>query len=285
MSFARDICEPILRDIAGGLGSMFGLNLSDVLRAPAEYSPATTAMMQQISTSAVMPVASAILVVLFMIELTRVGVRTDGDGELFARVAFFTLVKFLILRMLFESTGLIMRGIYSLFTGIAKATNVTLTNKTSVADGALDPFLDGIDQLGMLEQAVLIILLILAWIVNKVAVMLALAIVVMRFIKLWVFSAWAPVPIAFLAEQESRQIGIGFLRNYGATVTQAFVLVIAFAIYQTMTQGWANQAFSKLDGNTMTAALSASSSFIFMGILMGMIILGSGRIANELFGN
>ena len=83
----------------------------------------------------------------------------------------------------------------------------------------------------------------------------------------------------------TRQFGIGFLRNYGAVVLQAFVLVLAFAIYQTLSSGWAGEAFANLSDDPVAAALQVGASYIFMGVVMSMIVLGSGRIASEIIGN
>lgn len=285
MSFARDVLEPILRDMSGGLGSMFGLNLTDVLQSPEEYSALTAALMVTISDTIVMPAATLILVVLFMLELVRIGMRTDGDGETFAKTAFFTLVKFVMLKLIFESTHVVMQGIYALFAEMASQANTITAVTTGVGSDQLNGFLTSVDDMDWLGQTVLIIFMLLAWLVNKGAMIAALALVVVRFVKLYIFAAFAPAPIAMFATQETRTFGVGFLRNYAAIVLQALVLVLAFAIYQTVTSTWAGSAFANLDGNAVTAALSISGSFIMMGVVLGMVVLGSGRIASELLGN
>lgn len=284
MSFGTSIIEPIVRDMTGGLGSILGVHLSDVFKGPGEFSPESAEMMVTIRDTAVLPVATSILVVLFMLELVRIGLRTDGDGELFSRVAFFTLVKFGILRVMFEATPVVMSGIYSVFSGLAKATNLTVFDAQG-SQASVDSFLDSVDKMGFLEQAVLVIFLSIAWLINRGATLIAMAVVIVRFVKLYIYNAWAPIPMACLAHQDTRQFGIGFLRNFAATVTQAFVLVFAFAVYRGLTAGFADRALRGLPENALEAALSISASFIFMGLILGLVIVGSGRLANELFGN
>jgi hypothetical protein len=281
----KDIVEPILKDMSGGLGSVFGVKLTDVLKTPAQFSPSGASLADAIATTVVMPVAATILVVLCMLELSRMAVQTDGDGEVFTKRAIFTLVKFGLVFAFFRIWPRVMAAIYGVFAELATKANGLVSTSTAVSATSMEGFLETLDDMDWLGQTIIVVTLLIAWVVNKIAIIAALALVVQRFVKLFVFSAFAPMPFSFFAEEHTRSWGLGFLRNYGATVLQSLVLVLAFALYQAMTQGWANQAFNDLDENATAAALSIGASFIFLGVLLGTIVLGSGRLANELLGN
>jgi hypothetical protein len=281
----KDIIEPILTDMSGGLGSIFGVKLTDVLKSPAEFSPTSASLADTIAATVVMPVATVILVVLCMVELSRLSLQTDGDGEVFAKRAMLTMVKFGLVFAFFRIWPQVMAAIYGVFADLATQANGLVSTSTAVSGTAVDGFLASLEDMDWLGQTLIVVLLLVAWVVNKVAIIAALALVVQRFVKLFVFSAFAPMPFSFFGSEYTRTWGLGFLRNYGATVLQSLVLVLAFAIYQSMTQGWANQAFKDLDENAVSAALSIGASFIFLGVLLGTIVLGTGRLANELLGN
>lgn len=285
MSFARDILWPMLEDMSSGIGSFFGLEISDVLKSPEEYSGDTAALMDTIAATVVQPVATMVLVVLFTLELSRVATRADGDGEVFIKTAFFTLVKFALLKFVFDNSRLIVGGIYSLFSDMATKANLATISVAGVDESAATQFLDSVDQMDWLGQTLLIILMLIAWLVNKGAVIAALALVVVRFVKIYIYTAFAPMPMAFFATQDTRPFAIGYLRNYGAAVLQSLVLVLSFAIYQAVSVGWAAKAFDNLNENAVSAALSIGGNYIFMGVVMAMVVLGSGRIASELLGN
>ena len=285
MSFARDILWPLLEDMGSGLGSFFGLKVDDVLKSPEEYSPATAVLMDVVAQTVVQPVASIVLVTLFVVELSRISMITDGDGESFLRRALFTLVKYILVKLAFDNAGTIMSGIYGVFSEIANKANLTTISSTNVDASLATQFLDSVDKMDWLGQTLLIILMLIAWLVNKGAVILALALVVMRFVKIYIFTAFAPMPMAFFASTDTRPFAIGFLRNYAAAVLQALVLVLSFAIYQAISVGWGAKAFENLGENAIAAATSIGSNYIFMGVVLAMIVLGSGRLANELLGN
>ena len=285
MSFARDVLKPILDDMSSGLGSLFGLHLEDILKSPEEFSPASGDLMHIVSAGAIAPAAATILVVLFMLELSRLSVRTDGDGELFTKLAFFTLIKFVMLKIVFDNSPILMGGIYAVFAEMAQFANQSTMHFVTTDASTMEGFLDAVDRMDWLAQTVLIIIMLLAWLVNKGAVIAAFALIVVRFVKLFIYYAFAPVAVAFFASEHTRSFGIGFLRNFGAVVLQALVMVLAFAVYGAATSGWGARAFANVDDNAIVAALSIGSFYIFLGVVLAMIVLGSGRIANELLGN
>lgn len=285
MSFAENVLRPLLEQMGAGVGSFLGFQLSDVLKSPEQYSSATAALMADISAVVIQPAATMVLVVLFFLELTRVAVRTDGHGETFLRVGFFTLVKFVLLKVIFENTPVVIGGIYGLFATMANAANRVSMGSSTADPAQIEAFLAKVDEMDLLGQSLLAVVMVLAWLVNQGAVIAALGLVVMRFVKLYIFAAFAPVPMAFFATQDTRSFGIGFLRNYAAVVLQALVLVLAWSIYHALTADWASRLFAAASGTGMAAALQIGGGYIFLGVLLAMVMFGSGRIANELLGN
>lgn len=284
MSFAEDLLKPLVEEMSSGLGSLWGLSLTDVLKSPSEYSTAGDNFMNTVSSTVVQPVAAVVLTVLFMLELNRVLLVTDGDGDTRLRMSLFTLLKFGVIKVFFDMAPTVMKAIYGILSDIATQANNLLTPPEGVGNPAVDAFFESANKLDWLGQTILVVIMLFAWLVHKGAVLLALGLVVMRFIKIYIYGSFAPMPMAFLASQETRPWGLNFLRSYGAAVLQGFVLVMAFGIYQHVSSGWAANALSTLSDHSMTAALSIGSFYMFMGVALGMTIAGSGKIANELLG-
>lgn len=285
MSFATDILKPILEDMGAGLGSFFGLQLTDVLKSPAEFSPTAAELMDTIAVTVVSPAAATVLVVLYVLELNRIALRTDGDGELFVKTAFFTLIKFALVKLAFDNVGLIVGGVSALLSDLATQANLAAADFNGFAEGGAGAeFLESVEDMDWIGQTVLLMLMVIAWLVNKGAAAVALALVVVRFVKLFIFTAFAPMPMAFFASQDTRQYAIGFIRNLAGALLQAFTLVLAVAIYQAVASGWGAQAAEDLGGG-VTAAASIAGNYIFMGVVLAMITLGSARLANEILGN
>ena len=284
MSLGDDVLRPLVQDMSNGLASFFGLNLTDVLKSPEDYSPAGAKLMTAVSSTVVQPVAAVVLAVLFMVELNRVLLVTDGDGDTRLRMSYFTLAKFGVIKVFFDLTPIVMKAIYGVLSDAASQANALLAPPPGGSTPSVDAFIAAAEKMDWLGKTVLVVVLFFAWLIHKGAVLIALGLVVMRFIKIYIYGSFAPMPLAFLATPETRTWGLNFLRTYGATVLQGFVLVMAFGVYQQVSNGWATTALSNLDGNSFVAALSIGSFYMFMGVALGMTVAGSGKIASELLG-
>ena len=279
----KDLLRPIVEEMSGGLGSLFGLSLTDMLKSPSEYSEATATLMGTITSTVILPTATVFLTVLCVVELNKVLLVADGDGETRLRVIIFTLIKFGVIKAIFDMSPLIMGAIYQIFAEFASGANALLSS-SDAGRQSVDAFIDATGNLDWLGQAILIVFMLFALLVNKGAVLIGLGLVVIRFVKLYIYGAFAPIPLSFLATQETRSLGLNFLPNDGAVALQGFVMVLGFAIFQSLSTSWGASALSELPDNSMAAALSIGTYYMFMGVVLGMTLAGSGRLANELLG-
>lgn len=275
----------MIKDMSSGVGSLLGMNLSDVLKSPEEYSENSARLMETISVTAVRPVSTAILVVLFVLELQRILLRSDGNEDTMLKSMLFAIGKFVVLWWSLRHVTVFLNGIYELFAVMGTRANEQAQVFTGGESNDLQVFADGVDRMDVLGKSLLMILLLVAWLVNKGAVVLALALVVLRFVKLYMFTAFGPLPLSFLAFEDTRPWAVGFIRNFVSTCLQGVAIVVAFAVYRSITGGWAESAVRNLPDNQVQAALTISTNYILMGLVLGMVVLGSGRMANELVGS
>lgn len=293
MAKFRDIIEPFITDMMSGIqeASMFGMSLKDVLQLPSALSwgAAVDSGIKTMATVTVMPTASVILMVLSYLELNRTLTLSEADGESRLRQAVVTVVKMLMFIMLLDYTPQILDAITSTVAGIATEADTVMTNTVAEAGEAattanLDAFLDATESLDWIGKTVLVIVLFFAWLVNRGAVLIGLGLIVIRFVKMMIYSGFAPIGMAFLASSETRHWGMGFLKNYISVALQAFVMVLAFGIYQMISLNFGLDLLSTGNGS-ITDALAIGTYFMFMGAILGMILAGTGRIANELMGS
>lgn len=284
LSWATDLLEPILVSMADG--SIFGLDVKFVLMDPSTENPEAWALVTEISSALIASVAAVVSVVMCCIDLQRVTLMTDGDGETRLKAITFTLVKFGLVWAMFHQAPGLMTSIWKMGNEIA----TKVSDRLAPGNGAYDlkdqraAFLEGVADIDWLGQTLLVVLMLIAWLVNKGAVLGCVALAVMRLVKIYLFSAWCPVPMALLASEHARSFGVGFLRNYASLIVQAFVLLLSFGIYGLLSGSWANKILEMDMSGGVTAALQIGSVYIFMGIVLGMIVMGSGRTASELVG-
>lgn len=283
LSWTDTILEPILNDIQGGTGEVFGLSLNSWTTTLGAFSHWTWQDVLKISDALISSGALVILLILTMVDLQRSMLTVDGDGEAKVRLVIIAGVKYWLLWVLFTNTQAILGAIFGFFYSLSMQTNLLFHAEASKPEG-LKPFLDAVKDLDWLGQVLLVVLMLLAWLIFRGACLAGIALIVLRFVKLYIFSAFAPVSMALLASEHTRSFGIGFLRNYAATALQSFVIVMALGIFRKLSDSWLQKAIPSLDHGGVAAAFSLGGSYIFMGLVLGMLLLGSGRIANELLG-
>lgn len=284
LSWATDILKPILESMADG--SIFGLDVKFVLSDPSAQNPQVWALVTDISSALIASLAAVVSVVMCCIDLQRVTFLTDGDGESRLKQLVFTLVKFGVVWAIFHQAPGFMTAIWKM--GNEVATKVS--ERLAPGSGAVglgdkqQAFLDGVGNIDWLGQTLLVVLMLIAWLVNKGAVLGCVALAVVRLVKIYLFTAWCPVPMALLASEHGRSFGIGFLKNYAATILQAFVLLLSFGIYGLLAGGWSNKILEMDTSKGVETALQIGGIYIFMGIVLCMIVMGSGKMASELVG-
>ncbi|RRD50536.1 type IV secretion system protein [Arachnia propionica] len=282
-SWTDKILRPILEDMQNGVGEVFGLSLNSVTSTLEVFNNPIWKHVGTIATALTEGGALVILLILSCIDLTGKLLAVDGDGEARFRMFVGAGVKFGILWVAFKATRFLLGGIYHFFNNLAVATR-HLIEESKPQGGDITPFLDSVKDLDWLGQTVLVVLMLLAWLVYRGACLAGIALVLMRFIKLYIYNSFSPVPMALLSSEHSRSFGINFIRTYAATALQAFVIVMAVGIFQLLSASWGADAIPSLDDGGVAAAFSLGGMYIFMGIVLGMLLLGSGRIANELLG-
>lgn len=282
-SWTITILKPILEDIQGGIGELFGLSLLSATSTPDVFSNDTWKIVDTVSTALIQSSALIILLILTMLELQKSLLTIEGDGEARLRLTIMAGVKFGLVWALFKQTPAILKGIYDAFNDLAIKTNLLFESKTS-KNADLNPLFQAVNDLDWLGQTLLVVLMLLAWLIYKGACLGGLALIVMRFVKLYMYGAFAPVPMSFLISDHTRSYGIKFLHNYASAALQAFVIIMALGIYRLLSLKWTEQAVPSLDSGGVAAAFQLGSMYMFMGLVLGMLLMGSGKIASEMLG-
>ena len=291
MSFRDDVIAPLINDMMSGVGdlNLFGMSLSDVLQAPSEVSWGADADsgIKAMAAATVSPVASVVLVTLAYVELNRTLALSEADGESRFRQSLVTVLKILLCIVLLEWAPQVLEAILQVTADMASDANAAmqtaLAEKTKDGSDNISAFLDSIDNLDWIGQAVLVIILLFAWLINKAAVLIALGLIVIRFVKLMIYTGFSPIAASFMVSSDTRSWGLGFLKKYISVALQAFVMVLAFGLYQMISLSYGINKLT-LGGGSIADALVIGVYFMFMGVILGMIVAGTGRIADELMG-
>ena len=141
---------------------------------------------------------------------------------------------------------------------------------------------DVINNVGFLESiplwAVTLLGSLFIWVLSLVMIMTVYS----RFCKLYMATAFAPIPMASFAGQPSSSIGVAFLKSYGAICLEGCVIVLACVIFSAFAS--APPAIADTSLAAATIVWNYVGELIFnMLVLVGAIKM-SDRLIRELMG-
>lgn len=117
--------------------------------------------------------------------------------------------------------------------------------------GLGDSMRDAIDSAGTFGQIPCLILLIIPFLVSKGATIVVTVVILLRFVQIYMLTAFNPLPIAFIAQEETRQWGVNYFKQYASLVFQCATLYLAILMYRTFVGGTLNPSKYK-DGDSLS---------------------------------
>lgn len=284
-SFCSSCCD-IINELLGAIDNMGIFTLS--LGSP-ELNPVWTAV-SSVSTNVSMVIAYALLgffVALEFYEATKnVSQSRFGGLEQIMRC----LIKILIVKVVIDNTPALMRGLYDLTinitrgveryaTGLSGDSSMMPTQELLGAIEAATP-----DQVGMLILMFLIMIVAVA--VVFFATVFVQVIALSRLIEILVCIAFAALPLVCLVSQETKTIGIGFLKNYIAVCLQGTILMLLIKLMVPLFSAVAVLLSNMMGDTTSTALQMVVSCVAPLSLCIAMIttIQHSREFANRIVG-
>ena len=277
-----DFIVGILNAIGSGVGDDM---VSQLLKTPAEYNGAMYNLSLSVARTAIKPVASVVLAIVFVLELARVSARSDGDRELGVKLVAMALFKIALVFTAAQNSELLLKGIDQIGeTVMSGITAAAPTTGSSDSMGLGDSMRDAIDSAGWLGQIPCLVLLIIPFLVSKAASIVVTVVVLLRFVQIYMLTAFNPLPIAFIAHDETRQWGVNYFKQYATLVFQCATLYLAVYMYRAFASG-VLQPQSFHDGASLAGwVLNNFSGLLMSSVLLIGVIMTSNSIAKKLFG-
>lgn len=289
----------LYNDIAMKIGS------SDMLSAPFDslLGVSTYELTKTIHQTAVIPIAESILALFMLVQLVKISQRIDATATLPAvkDIVFLAVVYVLIHWFIVNSLD-IMQSIYKIAVDNIIPEIGTAQSNTGFFNGELTTsnIPDSTwDELTIGGCFLTLCASILSVIGGVVAYMVAFIVAYARAWQIYAMAAFSSIPIALLGFDETRQMGIGFLKNFAAAVLAGAVMMFLLVIYplalSTMTTasgvtGGASILFLISIPAGGTASLASASVLIFLEFLaitflLIIALIKSGAWAKEILGS
>ena len=254
-----------------------GSDTSVLTQTPATFNTNLYNGVNSIAESAVMPIAYVILGLIFMLELSNIVTRTEGQhGTMGTEIPFKVMFKFILCKMAVDSTPLILGAIFGVSNeiilnigGVFGANNPNKVNDIA----AMKDSIDGMDFGVKLMMSVQVTMI---WLMFKFSTLMINMIVIGRMIEIYIMMAIASIPLSTFGNTELSSIGKNFLKSFAAVCVQGVLIYIVLNMYGTLVAGIS----TTFDPTDITSVLW---EILLYSMVLVVAIFATGRISKSIF--
>ena len=175
----------------------------------------------------------------------------------------------------------LMTAIFNICTGIVSV--IAEKMGTAAADMALPEELEtAVNEVGFLASIPLWLVTILGCLVIIVLSFVMILTVYSRFFKLYMYTAFAPIPLSSFAGEATSFMGKAFIKSYMGVCMEGAVIVLACLIFSAFTSS-GNFGLVDSESSAVVQVLAYLAETIFNMLVLGGLIKGSDRIVKEMF--
>lgn len=175
----------------------------------------------------------------------------------------------------------LMTAIFNICTGIVSV--IAEKMGTSAADMALPEELEtAVNEVGFLASIPLWLVTILGCLVIIVLSFVMILTVYSRFFKLYMYTAFAPIPLSSFAGETTSFMGKAFIKSYMGVCMEGAVIVLACLIFSAFTSS-GNFGLVDAESSAVVQVLAYLAETIFNMLVLVGLIKGSDRIVKEMF--
>lgn len=175
----------------------------------------------------------------------------------------------------------LMTAIFNICTGIVSV--IAEKMGTAAADMALPEELEtAVNEVGFLASIPLWLVTILGCLVIIVLSFVMILTVYSRFFKLYMYTAFAPIPLSSFAGETTSFMGKVFIKSYMGVCMEGAVIVLACLIFSAFTSS-GNFGLVDAESSAVVQVLAYLAETIFNMLVLVGLIKGSDRIVKEMF--
>lgn len=137
------------------------------------------------------------------------------------------------------------------------------------------------------DVAALLAMLVVAlasWLVVIVAYVVALVVSWARAIQIYVMAAFSPIPFALMSLDETRQMGVGYLKNFAAVCLAGVVILVLLVSFPIVLGGLDAASAGVPVVDSIVGGLSYALQYLAMCVLLILSLVKSGSWARDVMG-
>ena len=279
----KNVAESLLKSIQSEMDLLGATNL---LTAPFDqlFGKKNTGgtdiaqVMEAVWEKAALPCATTVLSAIFVLQLLNIAQRMEGSGAMpGVKDVIFLLVFYCVFVALLSNSFGFMQAIYEALNQVTKLAQSATNLSTDTSAVTL--------KLGTEDDAALVMIIlfsILSWVIGLIAVCLTYVILWARAFQIYVMAALSPIPLALLGNDNTRQMGVGYLKSFCAICLASLIIFMLFSIYPLLVANAVNTTAGAL---TFTADLTMSMiKYLAVSVLYLFALVKSGSWAQAVLG-
>ena len=222
----------------------------------------------------IVPLAGSILALVMLVQVVKISQRIDSTATFPAvKEIVFLAVLYVIIRFLILNSVDICAAVFDLFNEITKSI-------FAAADPDLSPIAipDGV---GFGNMVIIFFMAFILQITGFVSVVIAWVMAAARAIQIYILAAFSPIPISLLGFEQTRSMGINFLKNFAAACLAGTIMAFLLTIMPKLCATYIHVGDIIIDGTVSILPFIAPFG---LPILLIIGVVKSGAWARDLFG-
>ena len=230
---------------------------------------------------AILPIGCGILGFVFSVQLIKISQRMDGNASMpGVKEVVFLLVFFAVFLFLIQNSFELMRAIYEVTRlAISRVSGMFGNGTIDLSAASITTTDDDVAALlGMLVVA------LVSWVVVIVAYVVALVVSWARAIQIYIMAAFAPIPLALISLDETRQMGVGYVKNFAAVCLAGIIILVLLVSFPIVLGGLNAASAGAPVVDSIVGGLSYALQYLAMCILLILSLVKSGAWARDIMG-
>ncbi|CDP48172.1 type IV secretion system protein [Propionibacterium freudenreichii] len=223
--------------VAWLLNSIFGTATTDVeslVNAPGYVDVLRNAAVT-INDVAVKPLAAVVVAIMVTLSLVRNASRMEGDRVLGVKIIASTMFAAALTVIVVQNASGILDGIIQVGDSLIKAVNgLGLPTSSGTSQRIGDEMHDQILKAGFAKQLAMFVVLLFPWLIVTAAGVMAKVLIVVRWFEIYIKAAFAPLPLTFFGNEDTKPMAIGYLRSFATSVLSGVTILIALRLFQAV---------------------------------------------------
>ena len=202
--------------------------------------------------------------------------RVPGVKEVVFMLVFFAVFLFLI-----QNSFDLMQAVYQVVQlAIDRVTGLFGTgSELDLSEVSITTTDDDVAAL----LAMLVVALV-SWVVVIVAYVVALVVSWARAIQIYVMAAFSPIPLALISLDETRQMGVGYLKNFAAVCLAGVIILVLLVSFPIVLGGLDAASAGVPVVDSIVGGLSYALQYLAMCVLLILSLVKSGSWARDILG-